>query len=89
MPRVLLQNLSDGKTWLGDAPRAADPHVSPDRFPEGTTPVDFSAEELQAADAVVLLVNHDEFDTELIVTHSAHVLDTKALLPAAPNVERL
>lgn len=48
-----------------------------------------SAEELQAADAVVLLVNHDEFDTDLIVANSTHVLDTKALLPAAPNVDRL
>lgn len=43
-----------------------------------------------AADAVVLLVDHEAFDPELIVREARYVLDTKARLPAdAPNVERL
>mgnify|MGYP001627439249 CR=1 FL=1 len=74
---------------LGAELRAADPHVDPDRFPTGTTPVELSPEELGAADAVVLLVNHEVFDPDTIVAHSSYVLDSKALLPPAPNVERL
>lgn len=74
---------------LGADLYAADPHVSPDRFPPSTTPVDATVDELEAADATVLLVNHDAFDPATIVAHSHHVLDAKALLPDAPNVERL
>ncbi|MEQ1788778.1 MAG: nucleotide sugar dehydrogenase [Acidimicrobiales bacterium] len=44
---------------------AADPHVTPDRFPSGVTPVDATAEELAAADAVVVLVDHLAFDPAL------------------------
>ena len=47
---------------LGADLHAADPHVDPDRFPPGTTPVECTAEELAAADAVVLLVDHAAFD---------------------------
>ena len=68
---------------------AADPHVAPDRFPAGAAPVDVTPEELAAADAVVLLVDHAAFDPTMIVEHAAFVLDTKNRLPAASNVERL
>jgi UDP-N-acetyl-D-mannosaminuronic acid dehydrogenase/UDP-N-acetyl-D-glucosamine dehydrogenase len=68
---------------------AADPHVSTDRFPVGATPVEATAEELAAADVVVLLVDHAAFDPTLIVANAQYVLDTKAHLPPAANVERL
>ena len=68
---------------------AADPHVTPDRFPPGATHVEASAEELAAADAVVLLVDHAAFDPSLVLSHARYVLDTKGHLPIAPNVERL
>jgi UDP-N-acetyl-D-glucosamine dehydrogenase len=68
---------------------AADPHVAPDRFPPGSTPVDWSPAELAAADAVVLLVDHAAFDPASVVEHSRYVLDTKAHLPKSSNVERL
>jgi UDP-N-acetyl-D-mannosaminuronic acid dehydrogenase/UDP-N-acetyl-D-glucosamine dehydrogenase len=74
---------------LGADLRAADPHVEPDRFPLGVTPVECDADELLAADAVVLLVDHAEFDPEVILPSARYVLDTKARLPRAPNVERL
>lgn len=74
---------------LGADLRAADPHVSPDRFPAGVAPVECSAEELAAADAVVLLVDHDAFDEGLILAHARYVLDTKGRLPSGPTVERL
>jgi UDP-N-acetyl-D-glucosamine dehydrogenase len=74
---------------LGAELVAADPHVSPDRFPPGVVPVEASAEELTAADAVVLLVDHAGFDPALVLGHARYVLDTKGHLPHAPNVERL
>ncbi len=77
--------------WPTSAPTcvAADPHVAPDRFPDGAAPVPCTAEELAAADAVVLLVDHDAFDPDDIVAHARYVLDTKGRLPRAANVERL
>jgi nucleotide sugar dehydrogenase len=74
---------------LGAELVAADPHVSPDRFPAGVAPVEATADELAAADAVVVLVDHAAFDPGLVIAHARYVLDTKAHLPAAPNVERL
>jgi UDP-N-acetyl-D-glucosamine dehydrogenase len=74
---------------LGADLRAADPHVAPDRFPPATTPVECNADELVAADAVVLLVDHAEFDPDVILPSARYVLDTKARLPRADNVERL
>src|SRR5687767_13800197 len=68
---------------------AAYPHVAPDRFPVGTTPVEATADELAGADAVVLLVDHAAFDPDLIVASARYVLDTKGRLPRADNVERL
>ena len=74
---------------LGADLRAADPHVAPDRFPPGATPVECTAEELAAADAVVLLVDHAAFEPATILANARYVLDTKAHLPLAENVERL
>jgi UDP-N-acetyl-D-glucosamine dehydrogenase len=67
---------------LGAELRACDPHV-PDVGPadlHGLTLVPFSAEELAAADLVVLLVDHPEFDPDVIATHAPLVFDTKAVL---------
>jgi nucleotide sugar dehydrogenase len=74
---------------LGADLHAADPHVAPDRFPPGTTPVECTPEELAGADAVVLLVDHAAFEAETILANARYVLDTKANLPTAANVERL
>src|SRR4051794_39807681 len=81
--------VADLLTELGADLVAADPHVAPDRFPDGAIPVDCTAEELEAADAVVLLVDHAAFDPTTVVAHSRYVLDTKGHLPRADNVERL
>lgn len=42
--------------------------------------VDLSPEELAAADCVVLLVDHPEFDPDLIARHARCVFDTKGVL---------
>ena len=75
---------------LGADLLAADPHVAPDRFPPGATPVECTAEELAAADAVVLLVDHAAFDPD--VDPGRRPLRARHQGPPAaraPNVERL
>jgi UDP-N-acetyl-D-glucosamine dehydrogenase len=83
--RRIARLLSD----MGADLRAADPHVDPAEFPPGTTPVELSAEELGAADIVVVLVDHDAFDPQLVVEHAGCVLDTRGWLPPDDTVERL
>jgi UDP-N-acetyl-D-glucosamine dehydrogenase len=50
--------------------------------------VDVTAAEVAAADAVVVLTDHDAFDYELVGA-ARHVLDTRRRLDPAPNVEYL
>ena len=74
---------------MGADLRACDPHIEMGDFPAGVTPVELTADELAAADAVVALVDHDAFDASAVVRHSRYVLDTRGWLPASENVERL
>jgi nucleotide sugar dehydrogenase len=71
---------------LGADLRIADPHLAGDSsaFPL----VEASAEELAAADGVVLITDHDAFDYELIRAHARYVLDTRNRLDG-PTVDRL
>ena len=50
--------------------------------------VPLDAEQLAAADAVVLLADHDAFDLELVTQHAKYVLDTRHRL-SGPTVESL
>ena len=73
----------------------ADPHVG-DLGPLadeliGGTPValvDASSAEIEAADAVVLVTDHDAFDLTMVAKHGRYILDTRGRLDG-PNVERL
>src|SRR4051794_17505894 len=60
---------------LGADVRAADPHVLDDHVDSRVVRVDATPDELQAADAVVLLADHDSFDLSLL--GDALVLDTR------------
>lgn len=61
---------------LGCEVRVADPYVlaAPD---EGFRRVDLTVEEVSAADAVVVLTDHDVFDFGLVGAHGRYVLDTR------------
>ena len=50
--------------------------------------VELTADELAAADAVVLVTDHDAFDYDLVRAHARYVLDTRNRLDG-PTVERL
>ncbi len=74
---------------MGADVRAADPAVPSDQVDSRVALVEATADECRAADAVVLLVDHDAFDLDLVSREARYLLDTRNLLDAAPNVERL
>jgi len=73
---------------LGAVLRVADPYVHEDRLGVAVERVEFTVQEVAAADAVVLLTDHDAFDLSLLAGASL-VLDTRNCAAAAPTVERL
>ena len=81
--------VADRLLRLGAHVRAADPHVVDDHADARVVRVDFTESELAAADAVVLLADHDNFDLEAIRDHARLVLDTRHRVPPADHVEYL
>jgi UDP-N-acetyl-D-glucosamine dehydrogenase len=73
---------------LGANVYAADPHVDDAHFPAGVTRVLGSAQEAAAADAVVILVDHDAFDFDAIIPEAKYVLDCRRVVKG-PQVESL
>ncbi len=80
--------LADHLLALGAEVRAADPHVKEAQLDPRIHLVDLCEEEVSAADAVVLLTDHDAFDYALVVAHAAYVLDTRGRL-VGDQVEHL
>jgi UDP-N-acetyl-D-glucosamine dehydrogenase len=75
---------------LGADVRAADPHVVEEApIDDRITRVEFSADELAAADAVIVLTDHSEFDYELVAQHAPYVLDCRHRVPPQAKVEIL
>jgi UDP-N-acetyl-D-glucosamine dehydrogenase len=72
--------VADRLLTMGAEVRAADPHVTQDHVDRRIMLVELGAEELAAADAVVLLVHHDDFDLSLVAAHARYVLDTRHCL---------
>jgi UDP-N-acetyl-D-glucosamine dehydrogenase len=73
---------------LGARTRAVDPYVEEDQIDPSIVRTELTAGEVEAADAVVMLTNHDVFDLDLVLRHGRYILDTRHCL-AGPNVERL
>ncbi|MEU8230574.1 nucleotide sugar dehydrogenase [Actinoplanes sp. NPDC048967] len=74
---------------MGAEVRAADPHVVEDAHVDRrVVRVAATAEQIAAADAVILLADHDAFDLDLVVEHAGYVLDTRHR-STGPNVETL
>ena len=73
---------------LGANVSAADPCLLEADVPAGVGLVDLTDAELAKADAVVLLVDHDQFDLATISTNGRLVLDCRRVL-SGPNVEVL
>ena len=73
---------------LGAHVKAADSHVLAEQVDARIDLVDLTREEIAAADAVVLLVDHDSFDLRLIEDAARYVLDTRNRLTRG-RVEKL
>ena len=69
--------------------RVADPHVLHDHINGDVLRVEVTPEELVAADAVVLLTDHDAFDLAVVRKHARYVLDTRRRVPPGEGVEFL
>ncbi|MGP4111158.1 nucleotide sugar dehydrogenase [Streptomyces sp. 4N509B] len=70
--------------------RVADPHVRESvPLDPRVVRVTLTEEELSAADAVVLLTDHDDVDYDAVLRRASYVLDCKRRLPPADNVELL
>ena len=74
---------------LGAEVRAADPHVVEGHVRPRVQRVELTQEEVAAADAVVVLTDHDAFDLDLVAGHGGLVLDARRRLPASATVEHL
>jgi UDP-N-acetyl-D-glucosamine dehydrogenase len=74
---------------LGAKVSAVDPHIALPTLDPRISLVPLSGQVLEAADAVVLLTDHDDFDYDLIAGKARYVLDTRARLAPSPTVERL
>ena len=79
--------VADRLLALGAEVRAADPYVLSEQVDRRISLVDVSDDEVQAADAVVVLTDHDAFDYEALA-RARYVLDTRNRLKG-DNVERL
>jgi UDP-N-acetyl-D-glucosamine dehydrogenase len=85
-PAVRIAQLLKG---MGADVRAADPHVVETGAITGmVTCVEPSPEEISAADAVILLTDHDAFNLDEISSHASYVLDCRRVLSGA-NIETL
>jgi UDP-N-acetyl-D-glucosamine dehydrogenase len=74
---------------LGAEVRAADPNVLEGRVDRRVVRVDAVPKEVAAADAVVLLTDHRDFDFEMIKNRAKYILDTRHRIAASENVEYL
>jgi len=80
--------VADRLLSLGADVHAADPHVMSGHVDARVVRVELTAEEVKAADAVIVLTDHDDFDYDLITDHARYVLDMRRRL-TGPQVETL
>jgi UDP-N-acetyl-D-glucosamine dehydrogenase len=74
---------------LGAEVRAADPHVvEPTPVDNLITRVELTDDEVAAADAVIMLADHDAFDVEAVAKNARYLFDCRHSL-AGDNVESL
>jgi UDP-N-acetyl-D-glucosamine dehydrogenase len=80
--------VADRLIGLGAEVGAVDPHVEGSRVDPRISLRELTSSELRAADAVVVLTDHDTFDWDLVRAHSRFIFDTRHRL-AGTDVEQL
>ncbi len=74
------EHIATGLLELGAKVSCVEPHVHRSQIPDGVSIVELTPEILNGADAVVLLVDHDDFDLDLVTQESSYIFDTKRAL---------
>jgi UDP-N-acetyl-D-glucosamine dehydrogenase len=69
--------VAKGLRDLGAEVYAVEPHAPAAHLPDGVSVVDLTEAEVAAADAVVVLTDHDEFDYGLVERAGSYVFDTR------------
>lgn len=72
--------VADRLVGLGANVSIVDSHVDGSDVPDGTIEIDLTAESLAGAEAVIMLVDHDDVDIDLITEHAPYVLDCRDVL---------
>ena len=73
---------------LGANVSACDPLIDPEHVPDSVPLVEFGAEQVESADLIVVLTDHDAFDWSLLERRAAHVFDTRNRV-GHPDVDTL
>jgi UDP-N-acetyl-D-glucosamine dehydrogenase len=81
--------VADRLLALGADVRAADPYVTEEHVDRRVIRAELTPGEMEAADAVVILTDHEVFDLNVVLDHARYVLDTRHCLPSRPTVEYL
>ena len=68
---------------LGANVSVIDHHVDDRSIPTGVAEIDLTADSLANAEAVIVLVDHDDVDIDLIAEHASYVLDCRDVLNGA------
>lgn len=71
---------------LGANVRIVDSHIDHQNLPAGTTEIDLTKETLESAEAVIVLVDHDDVDIDLISEHASYVLDCRDIVYGADKL---
>ena len=83
-----VRRIAEELAALGATVAIADPHVPASQLPQGATAVQLDADEIAAADAIAVLVDHADFDFSLLDGADAYVLDCRNIVDLE-GVERL
>jgi UDP-N-acetyl-D-glucosamine dehydrogenase len=78
--------IAQGLAALGAEVRVADPYVSPERT--ALHLVELTPGEVQQAEAVIVVTDHDDFDYDMVGKHARYILDTRNRI-SGPRVESL
>jgi len=81
--------VADNLVELGAEVRAADPYADSSVLGDVVTRVECTLEELEAADVVVVLTDHDQFDFGVVSDAARYVLDCRHVVPPRSTVEYL
>jgi UDP-N-acetyl-D-glucosamine dehydrogenase len=71
---------------LGAQVRAVEPHAEMHQIPPGVRIVDLTEAEVAAADVVVVLTDHDEFDYDMVTRTGRYVFDTRNRCPGGAEL---